>query len=79
MTEGSRPSPKSTMKVVMNIRVIMVTAEHYFSYVRLVLTKNFLNPVPDQWITVNVEENPQRILNYAQDKRCSNEIWVEST
>ena len=41
MTEGSRPSPKSTMKVVMNIRVIMVTAEHYFSYVRLLLTKNF--------------------------------------
>ena len=25
MTEGSRPSPKSAMKVVMNIRVIMVT------------------------------------------------------
>ena len=40
--------------------------------VRLVLTKNFLKPVPDQWIT----ENPQRIINYAQDKRCSNEIWV---
>ena len=37
MTEGSRPSPKSAMKVVMNIRVIMVTAEHYFSYVRLLL------------------------------------------
>ena len=35
MTEGSRPSPKSAMKVVMNSRVIMVTAEHYFSYVRL--------------------------------------------
>ena len=25
MTEGSRPSPKSAMKVVMNSRVIMVT------------------------------------------------------
>ena len=47
--------------------------------VRLVLTKNFLKPVPDQWITVKAEESPQRILNYAQDKRCSNEIWVEST
>ena len=35
MTEGSRPSSKSAMKVVMNIRVIMVTVEHYFSYVRL--------------------------------------------
>ena len=33
------------------------------SYVRLVLTKNFLKPVPDQWITVKMEENPQRILN----------------
>ena len=28
MTEGSRPSPKSAMKVVMNSRVIMVTVEH---------------------------------------------------
>ena len=27
MTEGSRPSPKPAMKVVMNSRVIMVTAE----------------------------------------------------
>ena len=35
--------------------------------------------MPDQWITVKVEENPQRIMNYAQDKRRSNEIWVEST
>ena len=26
MTEGSRPSPKSAMKVVMNSRVIIVTA-----------------------------------------------------
>ena len=30
-------------------------------------------------MAVKVEENPQRILNYAQDKRCSNEIWMEST
>ena len=43
------------------------------------MTTNFLKPVPDQWITEKVKENPQRILNYAQDKRCSNEIWVEST
>ena len=28
MTEGSHPSPKSAIKVVMNSRVIMVTAEH---------------------------------------------------
>ena len=41
MTEGSRPSPKSAMKVVMNSKAIMVTEEHYFSYVRLLLTKNF--------------------------------------
>ena len=41
MTEGSRPSPKSAMKVVMNSRVIMVTVEHQFSDVRLLLTKNF--------------------------------------
>ena len=47
MTEGSHPSPKSAMKVVMNIRVIMVTVEHYFSYVRLLLTKNFRNPITD--------------------------------
>ena len=42
-----RPSPKSAMKVVMNIRVIMVTAEHYFSYVRLLLTKNFRKAITD--------------------------------
>ena len=47
MTEGSRPSPKSAMKVVMKSRVIMVTEEHYFSYVRLLLTKNFRKPVTD--------------------------------
>ena len=27
MTDGSRPSPKSAMKVVMNSKAIMVTAE----------------------------------------------------
>ena len=27
--------------------------------------------MPDQWIAVKVEENSQRILNYAQDWRCS--------
>ena len=47
MTEGSRPSPKSAMKVVMNSRVIMVTVEHYFSYVRLLLTTNFRKPITD--------------------------------
>ena len=47
MTEGSRPSPKSAMKVVMNSRVIMVTAEHYFSYVRLLLTNNFRKAITD--------------------------------
>ena len=47
MTEGSRPSPKSAMKVVMNIREIMVTVEHYFSYVRLLLTENFRKPITD--------------------------------
>ena len=47
MTEGSRPSPKSAMKVVMNSRVIMVTAEHLFSCVRLLLTKNFRKSITD--------------------------------
>ena len=28
MTEGSHPSPKSAMKVVMNSKVIMATVEH---------------------------------------------------
>ena len=28
MTEGSRPSPKPAMKVVMNNKSIMVTGEH---------------------------------------------------
>ena len=43
MTECSRLSPKSAMKVVMNSKVIMVTVEHYFSYVRLLLTKTSEN------------------------------------
>ena len=47
MTEGSRQSPKSAMKVEMNSRVIMVTVEHYFSYVRFLLTKNFRKPITD--------------------------------
>ena len=47
MTEGSRPSPKSAMKVVMNSRVIMVIVEHYFSDVRLLLTKNFRKSITD--------------------------------
>ena len=47
MAEGLRPSPQSAMKVVMNIRVIMVTAERYLSYVRLLLTKNFRKAITD--------------------------------
>ena len=47
MTEGSRPSPKSAMKVAMNIRVIMVIVEHYFGDVRFLLTKNFRKPITD--------------------------------
>ena len=47
MTEGSRPIPKSAMKVVMNSRVIVVTVEHYYSYVRLLLTKNFRKLITD--------------------------------
>ena len=38
MTEGSCPSPKSALKVVMNSKDMLVTAEHYFSDVRLLLT-----------------------------------------
>ena len=47
MTEGSRPSPKSAMNVVINSKVIMVTVEHYFSDVKLLLTKNFRKPITD--------------------------------
>ena len=43
MTECSRLSPKSAMKVVMNSKVIMVTVEHKFSDVRLLLTKTSEN------------------------------------
>ena len=45
MTEGSHPSPKSAMKVVMNRRVIMVTVEHLFSYLRLLLVYKAPAPI----------------------------------
>ena len=47
MTEGSRPSPKSAMKVVMNSKAIIVAVENYFSSVRLLLSKNFQKPITD--------------------------------
>ena len=47
MTEGSLPGPKSTMKVVMNSKAIMITVEHLFSYVRLLQPKNFRKPITD--------------------------------
>ena len=42
MTEGSRPSPKSAMKVVMNSKAIMVTAEHSHC-IHVVGIHNFYN------------------------------------
>ena len=59
MTEGSRPSPKSAMKVVMNSRVIMVTVEHYFSCVRLLLTKNFRKPITDHQLVYKWKKIPK--------------------
>ena len=42
MTEGSRPSPKSAMKVVMNSKAIMVTEEHSHC-IHVVGIHNFCN------------------------------------
>ena len=70
MTEGSRPSPKSAMKVVMNSKVIMATVEHYFSYVRLLLTKTSEN----QSLTISECKSGRKSSKDA--KLCSGEWFT---